>query len=268
MVEQVRRKLTPADLSQKWKTTPLKEVLPLNVVDEKGKKGIMGEILATAFNSNELLDALLSTINKDTAIELVAKTLGISTLHAVLIDQVVSDHIINKKRRTKDINDVAINVLINPKMYLGKNTLLIMAFGKQIDAHQPNQWQTIHSKAPDSFWKFEKQRKLANQGYKQPDYDFGYHVGQHVAELALIRAGIVSKAPFKGGGEHLTPGPSKVSLRNVDEMLGHAINEIQSFGSNEINPKLYFLPKFYDDGSKPLSIDWLRGHTAPLLSSS
>lgn len=261
VIELGLQKLTPADLSKRWRAIPLQELSRWNVVDEKGNRSIMGEVLAAAFSSNELLNSLISTINKDAATELVARTLGIPTLHAVLIDQVIWDHEINKKRRTENVNDVAINVLTNPEMYLGKNTPLIMDFGKQIDVHQPNQWQTIHSKAPDSFWEFEKQRELANQGYKQPDYDFGYHVGQHVAELALIRTGIVSKAPFKAGWQ-IIPGPSKISLRNVDEMLGLAINEIQSFGSSEKNPKLYFLPKFYDDKGNPLSMNWLRNHAA------
>lgn len=258
MAELKLRELTPGGLAQQWTEKPLEGLSWCGVVVDD-QRSILGEILASAFDPN----AWLKTLDEDTAIALVSKVLGLSTLHTDLIDQVVSDHIINQKHRAETVNDVARNVLVNPGQYLGENTPLIMAFGRQIDVHAPSQWRVIHERGPVSFWDFESERKRANRGYKQPDYNFGYHTGQHVAKLALIQAGIVSRAPFSVescGGSSSMQGPPKVALRNVDEMLGLAINEIQSFGSARSNQRLYFLPKFYNDEGRPLNLSWLRSH--------
>lgn len=214
------------------------------------------------------IDALLRPLNPN--VVLAAQALGIPKLHAVLIDQVIDDHDRNRRNRTETITEVAINTLTNPAMYLGENIAQIMAFGRLLDSYTPDQLRYIHSHAPSSMWDYEKERKRANSGYKKPDYDFGYYGGKAAARLVLICTGVVPKSEASGGmwsgGNYSPARPTPVDLKYVDELAGFAINEIQTFGQKRGRQRLYFLPKFFDDRGKPLTLDWLKSHPAPNYS--
>lgn len=265
MLEGKLKSIPPIELTQRWVKHPLPENLSVDyLLNSNGKRSIMGEILAAAYGLNP--DPWLSGLDNVTATELTARVLGIPRLHVAFLNQVMFDHIINRKKRPGTVNEVAINTLTNPAMYLGKNAGLIMAFGRQVDAHTPSQWQTIYDQSPSSCWYFENERQHANQDYRYPDYNFGYHSGQEMAKLALIQAGVVNSTPFlvniEYGGSYTVHGPSKTALRDVDEMLGLAVNEIQTFGSKRGRTRLYFLPKFFNDKGQPLTLDWLKAHSA------
>ncbi len=260
--ESLQRSVSPTEVAQKWARVPLTEqISPWSPVDAKGNKSVVGEMLTVALDPTFWIQQL----DHETATILAARSLGISRLHVDLVERVVNDFVVNRRYRSGELNEIATSALLHPEMYLGPQTPLILTFGRLLDSYTPTQLHHIHSHAPGSWEdKFDKARKRANEAYKEPDYTFGYHSGQEAARLALICAGVVLKAP--GIGRLCETGyqperPTKIDLNNVDELVGLAVNEIQTFGKTSGRTSLYFLSRFFNDRGQSLTLNWLRKHS-------
>lgn len=261
------------ELAQQWSKNPLPEELSTCYpIDREGRKSITGEILIAA-SGPSISNKFLQGLHRLAAIELAANALGVPRLHINLIEQVLSDHIGNRKRRTETTADVAITVLTAPEKYLGENTAQIMTFGRLFDLYTPDQLRFIKDHPPKHSWNFQEESKRANTGWRRPDYIFGRDCGWHMAKQALILNGIVGMwtedlgpqpfVPGSGGPSRYIDHPTNVELGEIVELAGTAVNEIQNFGHTSAETEdLYFLPKFFDPTGQPLTLKWLQQHPA------
>lgn len=92
------------------------------------------------------------------------------------------------------------------------------------------------------------------------------YLGENIAQIMAFGRLLDSYTPDQLRYIHSHAPSSMWDYEYVDELAGFAINEIQTFGQKRGRQRLYFLPKFFDDRGKPLTLDWLKSHPAPNYS--
>ena len=129
--------ITPEFMVQRWTDPKSRPLFKGSLIDETGCKCAQGDVLACSGWTDEQLRAM----TQDSADSEVAKILGISRAHAVLLRQV------------NDAKDgCPQEVLSNPEKVLGDQADKVLSFWLRLDGLTSEQWDAAGDAAGDAAW--------------------------------------------------------------------------------------------------------------------
>ena len=129
--------ITPEFMVQRWTDPKSRPLFKGSLIDETGCKCAQGDVLACSGWTDEQLRAM----TQDSADSEVAKILGISRAHAVLLRQV------------NDAKDgCPQEVLSNPEKVLGDQADKVLSFWLRLDGLTSEQWDAAGAAARDAAW--------------------------------------------------------------------------------------------------------------------
>jgi hypothetical protein len=129
--------ITPEFMVQRWTDPKSRPLFKGSLIDETGCKCAQGDVLSCSGWTDEQLRAM----TQDSADSEVAKILGISRAHAVLLRQV------------NDAKDgCPQEVLSNPEKVLGDQADKVLSFWLRLDGLTSEQWDAAGAAARDAAW--------------------------------------------------------------------------------------------------------------------
>ena len=142
--------ITPEFMVQRWTDPKSRPLFKGSLIDETGCKCAQGDVLACSGWTDEQLRAM----TQDSADSEVAKILGISRAHAVLLRQV------------NDAKDgCPQEVLSNPEKVLGDQADKVLSFWLRLDGLTSEQWDAARAAAWDAAWAAAIYDLIGHYGY-------------------------------------------------------------------------------------------------------